>query len=286
MSTPSIGAIGLGLLGTALVERLLLHGHTVRIHNRTQAKGDSLIAKGAVWSENPLAECDLVVICLYTTEVVREMIVQLGGVRPGTLIIDTTTGDPRQTRELAEWLESQGGRYLEAPIIGSSEQTRRGDALSTVAGKRSDFEQARGILQTLAPHTLFVGDWGSAAKMKLVNNLILGLNRAALAEGLAFAETLGLDPADTLAFLQLGNARSAVMETKGKKMVERDFSTQAKLSQHLKDVRLILAEAERAGLDLPLSLLHRQLLEKVEKEGRGEWDNSAILTAYLPPHLD
>jgi 3-hydroxyisobutyrate dehydrogenase-like beta-hydroxyacid dehydrogenase len=113
--------------------------------------------------------------------------------------------------------------------------------------------------------------------VKLVNNLIVGLNRLALAEGLAFAKAIGLDAAKTLDVLKEGNAFSVAMELKGHKMVAGDFTPEAKLSQHAKDVRIILEEAARAGASLPLSELHLRLLEQAEAAGLGELDNSAIV---------
>ena len=116
--------------------------------------------------------------------------------------------------------------------------------------------------------------------MKLVVNLVLGLNRAALAEGLAFARACGFNPADALKILAAGPAYSRAMDTKGRKMLEHDFTPQARLSQHLKDVRLILAAGASTGARLPLSEVHRRLLEQVERAGFGDADNSAILKAY------
>jgi 3-hydroxyisobutyrate dehydrogenase-like beta-hydroxyacid dehydrogenase len=116
--------------------------------------------------------------------------------------------------------------------------------------------------------------------MKLVTNLVLGLNRAALAEGLAFAGALGLDAGRALALLRDSAAHSRVMDGKGEKMVRGDFEPQARLAQHLRDVRLILAESEAAGLPLPLSLAHRRLLEAAEAAGYGPLDNSAVIRAY------
>jgi 3-hydroxyisobutyrate dehydrogenase-like beta-hydroxyacid dehydrogenase len=112
------------------------------------------------------------------------------------------------------------------------------------------------------------------------DNLVLGLNRAALAEGLTFARSLGLDPGLTLAVLREGAAYSRAMDAKGPKMIAGDFTPQARLSQHLKDVRLILAEARRAGAATPLSDVHRALLEAAEAAGYGEADNSAVIRAY------
>ena len=113
--------------------------------------------------------------------------------------------------------------------------------------------------------------------MKLVTNLVLGLNRAALAEGLAFGRALGLPGEQTLAILRESMAYSRIMDAKGQKMLRRNFKPQARLSQHLKDVRLMLSAAAVAGARLPLSETHRRLLERAESAGFGHLDNSAII---------
>ncbi len=116
--------------------------------------------------------------------------------------------------------------------------------------------------------------------MKLVVNLVLGLNRAVLAEGLALARALELDWSTCLEVLRAGAAYSAVMDTKGEKMITGDFTPQARLSQHLKDVRLMLEAAQRTGIELPLSNVHRSLLERAAAAGLGDLDNSAVLRAF------
>ena len=273
-----IGMIGLGLLGTALAERMLGAGFPVVVWNRSREKAEPLIERGARWSDNPLSECDRAVICLYTTKVVEEVLAQMdAGLRSGQTLIDTTTGDPEETTTLAARLAKRGVDYLESPIAASSEQTRQGQAMAIVAGAKDAFDACGDIFTAIAAKTFHVGPWGSAAKVKLVNNLVLGLNRVALAEGLVFARAIGLDPAATLDVLKQGNSYSVVMDTKGRKMIEGDFSLQAKLAQHAKDVRIILEEAARGGTSLPLSQLHLQLLEAAEAAGLGELDNSAII---------
>ncbi len=277
---PAVGVIGLGLLGTALAERLLSAGYPTYVWNRTREKADVLVQAGAIWSDNPLTTCDTVVISLYTTDVVLEVLKQMNsGLRPGQILIDTTTGNPVQTSALGRQLAEQGVQYLEAPIAASSEQTRRGEALAMIAGDELAFKQCREVINCLAPQSFYLGSWGAATKMKLVNNLVLGLNRVALAEGLVFAKAIGMDPRTALGVLQAGNAYSVVMDVKGQKMLDREFSPQGKLSQHLKDVRIILEEAHRAGIELPLSEIHQQLLLAAEAAGFGEQDNSAIIHA-------
>jgi 3-hydroxyisobutyrate dehydrogenase-like beta-hydroxyacid dehydrogenase len=275
-----VGVVGLGLLGTALAERLLAGGYDVLVYNRTREKAAPLVARGARWSDNPLASCDRVVISLFTTEVVEEVLAALdAGLHQGLVLLDTTTGDPVRTPALAARLAERGVDYLEVPISGSSEQARRGEATALVAGPAKAYSACRELIDALASRSIYVGDWGNGVRMKLVTNLVLGLNRAALAEGLAFARAIGLDAAQALAALMACPAYSRTMDAKGPKMVAGDFTPQARLSQHLKDVRIILAEAERAAQELPFSTLHGKLLELAESRGWGELDNSVIVRA-------
>jgi len=280
-SSRSIGMIGLGLMGTAMTERFLEHGYSVRIWNRSRDKADPLLPLGAVWSDNPLRECDRVVISLYTTDVVEEVLELLqSGLRPGQILIDTTTGEPDQSAALGQRLAKWGVQYLDAPISGSSEQTRRGESTVLVGGDQETFDACADLWAVMGQRVFPVGPCGSAAKMKLVSNLVLGLNRAALAEGLVYAESIGVDPTAALEVLKGSMAYSKVMDIKGRKMLDRDYSVQARLSQHLKDVRLILESAEQQGRDLPLSTVHRQLLEKAETLGFGTQDNCAVIEAW------
>jgi 3-hydroxyisobutyrate dehydrogenase-like beta-hydroxyacid dehydrogenase len=279
-----VGVIGLGLMGTALTERLLEHGYRVAVWNRTRAKAEPLLARGAEWADNPLAGCERVIISLYTTEVVVQMLEEMqGGLRVGQIILDTTTGEPAQTAALGERLGARGVCYLDAPISGSSEQTRRGEATVIVGGDRQAFEACADLWRVLGQKVFHVGPCGSAAKMKLISNLVLGLNRAALAEGLSFAEAIGVAPAAALEVMTGSMAYSRAMDAKGRKMVERDFTVQARLSQHLKDVRLMLQAAGAAGLTLPLADTHRRLMEQAEAAGLGGLDNSAIIEVLRKP---
>lgn len=275
-----LGMIGLGLMGTAMTERFLEHGYRVSIWNRTREKADRLLARGAEWCDNPLQNCRRVIISLYTSDVVVEVLEQMRpGLHAGQILLDTTTGEPAQTVALGARLASQGVHYLDAPISGSSEQTRRGEATVIVGGERSPFEACADLWPILGQKVFHVGPCGSAAKMKLVSNLVLGLNRAALAEGLVYAGVLGVLPEAALEVLSGSMAYSRVMDVKGRKMIEGDFTVQARLSQHLKDVRLILESAAAAGLPLPLSETHCRLLEQAEAAGWGALDNSAVIKA-------
>ena len=276
-----IGLVGTGLFGTALADRLLAERFPVVVYNRTRSKADPLLARGAHWSDNPLAECRRVIFAVYSTQQVEELWERMGSnSQTGQIILDTSTSDPQQTIAFGRRLASHGINYLEAPFSGSSEQTRNQESTALVAGENEAFEACRDLWECLAARTFYLGNWGSAAKMKLVTNLVLGLNRAVLAEGLAFADAVGLKMEDALQVLLHSPAYSRIMEAKGPKMIQGDFAPQARVAQHTKDVRLILAEAERGSISLPLSKLHIKLLERAESASLGELDNSAIIRVF------
>ena len=137
-------------------------------------------------------------------------------------------------------------------MSGSSGQVSRGEGVGLIGGDPQTAAAAEPVLRALFPRHFHIGKCGDGGRAKLAINLILGLNRLALAEGLVFAERLGLDPA---AFLEVARASAAyaqVMDVKGTKMIRGDFAPEGRVSQHLKDVRLILEQAARAGQRLPL----------------------------------
>ncbi len=279
-SDAAISVIGLGLMGTALTLRLRDHGWRVHIWNRTRSRAQPLLKAGAIWSERPLATTPLVLVSLYSSDVVDEVLTPwLDDLSAESILVDTTTGSPESSERMAQRVAAAGGVYLDAPISGSSEQTRRGEATVMVAGSRSAFDRCEHLWSVLGSRCFHVGRSGNAARMKLVSNLVLGLNRAAAAEGLLLAEALGLDLETTLRVLRESPASSRQLEAKGPKMIAGDLSAQARLSQHLKDVRLMLAAADAQGVFMRLTDTHRRLLEEAEALGYGEHDNSAIFQA-------
>ena len=266
----TLGVIGMGLMGSAVMKMTgACRGWDI----------DDSRCVNATTANDVFEHCDVIFLCLPNSNIVRSVLSTVA-LKPGQIIIDTTTGDPREMSALGAELKAQGVLYLDATVSGSSVQLLQLDVLVMVGGDVEVFEQCRAWFYRFAREVIHVGPCGSGAKMKLVTNLVLGLNRAALAEGLAFAQQMDLDLTPTLDVMRRSMAYSRIMDTKGEKMITQDFTPQAKLSQHLKDVRLMLAAS---ALPLPLSETHRQLLEKAEALGYGEADNSAVIQAILKP---
>lgn len=279
--TRAIGLIGLGLMGHAMATRLLATGFTVvGFDIAPQARTAFRKMGGQLASDNRdvLARCDHVLLSLpdskITGAVLREVTPAL---RYGHIIADTSTGAPQDAITFSHRLATTGALYLDATISGNSDQVRRGEVVTMIGGSKHGFNQCAQTLRAFASLAIHTGPVGSAAQMKLVTNLVLGLNRAALAEGLVFARALGLDAKLALAVLRSSMAYSRIMDVKGEKMLRGDFKPQARLSQHLKDVRLMLASAKKSEVALPLSDTHRKILEAAEAAGYGQLDNSAII---------
>ena len=231
--------------------------------------------------------CNTLMLSLPTSTVAAEVVRALGqAVTAQHSILDTTTGEPGEMEALGQALAKRGAAYLEANVAGSSKLARHGEAVLFLGGAAETINRCEALLETLATIRFHVGPVGAASRFKLVHNLILGLNRAALAEGLAFAEALGFDASDALAILRETPATSAALEAKGEKMAKRDFNPpQARLSQHLKDVRLIRQLAEEIGAATPLSDAHQTLLKRAEALGLGESDNAAVIEALRRGNL-
>jgi 3-hydroxyisobutyrate dehydrogenase-like beta-hydroxyacid dehydrogenase len=280
-----IGLIGLGLMGMAMAERWLAAGFQVRGADLDPSRVTAFAALGGqpmTTAGEVVAQCEQVVLSLPDDSVVRCVLEQVRGqFRATSTLIDTSTGDPQHAAQLGKELSAQQVTYLDATVSGSSAQVRSGDVLIMVGGDANAFARVLPTLEAVSTNIVHTGPCGSGAQLKLVTNLVLGLNRAALAEGLAFAQSLGLDAKQSLQVLRSSMAYSRIMDTKGEKMIARDFEPQARLSQHLKDVRLMLRSAGESGATLPLTDVHRQLLEAAEAAGFGSADNSAIIEVFL-----
>src|SRR5215467_1973560 len=221
-----------------------------------------------------------IVLAVFNTDQVEEVVEKeilpaLGkpGRERGKVVMCTSTCDPDRVTALAGRVTKQGLRFLETPVSGSSEQVRQGDGVGLIGGDEAVAAEVDDVLQAMFPKRVHVGAAGDGGRTKLAVNLILGLNRLALAEGLVFATRLGLEPHAFLKVAQASASYSQVMDTKGRKMIESDFRPEGRARQTLKDVHLMLEQANKVGQPLPLLAVHRDVLEA----GESELDNSVIV---------
>lgn len=280
----SIGLVGVGLVGGVLARGLLSAGLRVRGYDIAPDRCDHLKRLGGVVTKNPAAAADGVdclLLSLPDGDVVQQVVEGPRGIleagRLPSYIVDTTTGDPDGTAELAGRLAQRGVALLDATISGSSRQLRERKAVFMVGGERAAFDACLPVLRVFSDRVFYLGPSGNGSKAKLATNLVLGLNRLVLAEGLVFAESLGLDLSAFLDVLRAGPAYSVAVDVKGEKMLRGDFTPDSRIRQHHKDVSLILKYAADSGQDLPLSRVHLDILARTMAAGEGELDTCAVI---------
>lgn len=278
----SLGIIGLGLVGRALAMRACAAGLGVAGYDVAPTAADAARKLGIALRDDIAAlaqDSEALLVCVFDGTQLADVAARALALpsRP-RLILHCVTAAPAISEALARDAAAVGTHLIEMPLSGSSRQIGAGEALALVGADPDGWTAAQGLIAMLAPLHVHVGPPGFGARAKLATNLVLGLNRAALAEGLVFAETLGLDGTLFLELLRQSPAFSRAVDSAGPRMVAGDFAPASRIRQHHKDLRLMLAAAAEAGLDLPLSRTHEALLAEAEALGRGELDNAAIVT--------
>jgi 2-hydroxy-3-oxopropionate reductase len=279
-----VGLVGVGLMGEALALRLHGAGFPVVGFDIDAARRARLAALGCAVATS-VAEvarrCDPIALAVFDTGQVEavlegELLPALGD-GSGKVVLCTSTCDPDRIAALGARVAARGLEFLEVPVSGTSEQVKRGEGVGLIGGDAHVVARIEPVLRALFPRRFHVGRTGDGGRAKLAVNLILGLNRVALAEGLVFATRLGLDAAAFLEVARGSAAYSQVMDTKGAKMVARDFAPEGRLRQTLKDARLMLEQARAVGQRLPLLEVHADVLEACVGAGEGDRDNSIVV---------
>jgi 3-hydroxyisobutyrate dehydrogenase-like beta-hydroxyacid dehydrogenase len=284
MNSSPVAIVGIGLMGEVYARRLIGAGIPVIGFDIDPARRARLTEIGgrAVDSIAQLAKASrCIIIAVFSTEQVEDVIENhlLPALGPGSnkIVLCMSTCDPDQVAALAARVIPRGIRYLDVPVSGTSEQVRRGDGVALIGGDSQIADEVAPVLDALFARRFHVGKIGDGGRAKLAVNLILGLNRLALAEGLVFAERLGLDAAAFLEVARGSASYSQVMETKGPKMVRGDFAPEGRARQTLKDVHLMLDQAKAAGQTLKMLELHAETLEACVRAGEADMDNSVII---------
>jgi 3-hydroxyisobutyrate dehydrogenase-like beta-hydroxyacid dehydrogenase len=286
----TIGVIGLGLVGSALAERLSAAGFPLVGYDVDTAKIGELKRFGVVPAMSPAevsTHARRLILSLPTSTEVRDVIEGVDSIdgidgvletaQTGDTIVDTTTAAPSESVAIAEMLTDRGIPFLDATILGSSTQVRNADTIVMVGGDASDVDAMHDLFDTFARKVFHMGPSGTGATTKLVANMVLGLHRAVLAEALVFGEKVGIAGDVLLEVLRNGSTYSSVMDIKGDKMLDRSYEPQGRLAQHLKDVDLALDLGRDSGAPIMLTALHAQLLRSAVAQGFGGDDNSAII---------
>lgn len=278
---PTVAVLGIGMMGWPIARRLCMAGCHVSAWNRSKAKAQRLSALGAYVADTPdqaVAQADIVLTLLENGAAVHEVLFALGtasALRPGTLLIDMSSIEPRQAREHAAALAVRGVEHLDAPVSGGTTGAEEGSLAIMVGGPSATFERARSVLELLGRPT-HVGPSGTGQLAKLANQMIVGITIGAVAEALLLCEKGGADVARVKQAITGGFADSRVLHVHGQRMLDRDFSKRAALSVQLKDLRNALNTAGELGFDAPITTLFEQLFAQAAQNGFGELDHAGL----------
>ena len=283
----SIGFIGLGTMGTPMAINLLKKGYPLTVYNRTMEKTEALRQLGAEVRATPASvakEVDVLFtnvsddVALYEVYFGKDGI--LDGVHLGLTVIDCSTVSPESSQRVAKELSIHFADFLDAPVTGSKPAAIDGTLVFMVGGDEEVFMEQIDLFHVLGSKALHLGPTGSGSYAKLAHNTIVGINNAALAEGMSIAVCAGLDPEQFLEIVLSGGANSKMAELKGKKIIDRDFSIQFSLALMLKDLQLAAKVSSEYQLQTPLLQTAANLYEMGLSKGLGGQDLSSVVQCY------
>ncbi|MDB5801214.1 MAG: ghr [Rhodocyclales bacterium] len=279
----SYGFLGLGIMGNAMAANLLRAGFDVTVWNRTAARCAPLVALGAKQAATPrevAANCDITIAILADPAAARETCFGvdgvLAGIGDGRGYIDMSTVDDQTARDIGAAIAQRGGRFLEAPVSGTKKPAEDGTLIILAGGERGLFDDAGPAFEKLAKKSLYLGELGQGARMKLVVNMIMGSMLTALGEGLALGLKGDLDGAQILEVIDAGAMSCPMFKGKGPMLLAENYTTSFPLKHMQKDLRLALALSEELGQTLHAASATNELFKRASIAGHGDEDIAAV----------
>lgn len=281
-----IGFIGLGLMGRHMARHLLAAGHPLTLWNRNADKAKELLAAGAAWADTPAAVARVsdVVITMVTDSAASEAVScgaggVLEGAREGLILIDMGSILPEMSRQIAARAREKGVLMLDAPVTGNPKVAEAGKLGVMVGGPQKAFAACLPIFEKLAAKIVYVGEAnGLGTTLKLINNLILGVAIEAVAEALVLAVKAGIDPQKVIDITSVGGARTGAMETRGPRILERNFAPGFATNNMYKDLTSLMKLADECGVSLPAASASWDILRAARTLGKGDLDSSCVVT--------
>jgi len=285
MDKQRIGFIGLGVMGAGMASRLAESGYDVAVYNRTRAKSEEVAKAGARVADTPADAADgagVVCLSLADQNVVKRMLFgddgAMDALAEGGYILDMSTVPPDFARELASRASEAGRHALDTCVLGNPMHARSGELRVMVGGDEGDFNTVRPLLEAIGKEVTYLGESGMGATMKLVLNMLMGVQMPALAEAVVFGEKAGLDRDMILEMIAKSGYSSPVMSFRCMLMGQRNFGLAAfKLGLMRKDMMLVLEEAQQRDIPMPVSESAYAMLTAAKAQGLGDLDVAAIL---------
>ena len=276
-----IGFIGTGLMGFPMAKNILKAGYNLKAFNRSKNKAEPLKEFGgeiAYTIKDVVKDSDILFTMLTDDNAIDEVMGSsdfLNNLIPGNTVIDMSSIKPTTAKKHGKNLKSNNVNYLDAPVSGGTIGAEQGSLAIMVGGEQKVFDEVFHVLKTMGNPTL-VGPLSCGQVSKLANQIIVGLTIGAVAEAITLCEKAGADPNKMIKALTGGWADSKVLQTHGKRMIDKDFTPKGKTSGQLKDMKNILECANNFSTELPISNLVKDMYKTLVENGHGETDHSSL----------
>jgi 3-hydroxyisobutyrate dehydrogenase-like beta-hydroxyacid dehydrogenase len=278
-----VGFLGLGIMGRGMVARLINAGMDVVVWNRTAERCQPFVEMGATQASSA---AEVAATCGVTYAIVSDPAASealcfgpqgvLEGIKEGHGYVDMSTIDVETSQRVGEAISARGARYLEAPVSGSKKPAEDGTLIILAAGDESLFEEARPGFDAMGKMSLYLGETGQGARMKLVVNMIMGAMMTAFNEGMVLAETAGLSTDDLLQVLDNGAMSNPMFRGKGPNIQKQSFAPAFPLKHMQKDMRLALLLGDQCGVGMPTIAAANETMKRAKGMGLSDNDFSAV----------
>lgn len=293
MTAPTIGFIGLGVMGMPMTLNLLAKGHKVVVWGRTRGKLEPAIDAGAVYADSPASlasAADTVALCVFDTTAVEEVVFGPRGVvsggGPGKLLVDHSTIHPMRTREFAERLREESGMgWVDAPVSGGARGAKSGTLVIMAGGEAADVARAEPFMRAYANNISHMGPVGSGQATKACNQMIIGAEVAAIAEALKFAADFGVDAKRLPDCLKGGWADSPILQNHARRMAAGDYANAGDAHLMLKDMSIACDMGRATGTPMPVANLVASLYTLLIAQGHADTGQIGLMRLYAEGSL-
>lgn len=282
-----LGFVGLGKMGKPMTEHLLRAGHRVHVHNRSRGAVDELVAQGAVAASSPAEvseRAEMVMTCLTNTPSVEEVYLGANGLysraRPGQVFVDHSTVGLDTSRQCAAEAQARGASFLDAPVSGGPAGAIGGTLTIMVGGDQATFDRARPVFEAYGKTIRLCGPTAAGSAIKLVNQLLVAINVAGIAEALVFGLKAGADPQTVLEVVGTGFGGSRMLDRTIPLVLDRNFAAGTPVNLLLKDLTLINGLAAELGTELNMGRRAEEIFAAARDSGLGDADMAALVQPY------
>lgn len=281
-----IGFIGIGIMGKPMAKNLIDAGYPAVAYDINKEDLEEIIsygAKGASSCKEVASQCDVIITMLPNSPDVKKVVLGkegvIEGVRRGQILIDMSSIAPLVTQEIAKELYTKGVEMLDAPVSGGQEKAQSGTLAIMVGGKEEIFKKCKPILEVMGKPTL-VGDIGAGQTTKLVNQVIVAINIAAVAEGLLLGKKAGVDPQRIFEAIRGGLAGSQCLTDKAPRMFTGNYEPGFRMKLHVKDLNNVLETSRELHTAMPLTAQVMEMMQTLMAEGHAEVDHGGLALFY------